>query len=106
ECKSAKKKRRAVTEIGTAATSTMRTALVDPESKPVRLKSQAAKVDPESKSAKQKKRAVSEIGTPATSAPAPVAKPRPPGGVKRADGRESGFLGFLKSAFNWRGRPG
>jgi rare lipoprotein A (peptidoglycan hydrolase) len=99
ESKSAKHKKRDVSEIGTAATSTIRTALVDPESKPVRRNSQAAKVDPESKSAKHKKRAVSEIGTPATSAPAPVAKPQPPGGIKRADGRARGFLGFLKSAF-------
>ena len=99
ESKSAKHKKRAVSEIGTPATSTIRTALVDPESKPVRRNSQAAKVDPESKSAKHKKRAVSEIGTPATSAPAPVAKPQPPGGIKRADGRARGFLGFLKSVF-------
>src|SRR5262249_10301753 len=98
ESKSAKHKKRVVTEIGTAATSTIRTALVDPESKPIRRNSQAAKVDPESK-AQHKKRAVSEIGTPATSAPAPVAKPQPPGGIKRADGRARGFLGFLKSAF-------
>src|SRR5262245_40512119 len=49
DSKSAKHKKRAVTEIGTAATSTIRTALVDPESKPVRRNTQAAKVDPESK---------------------------------------------------------
>src|SRR5262249_61277768 len=85
--------KRAVRVIGTPATSTIRTALVDPESKPVRRNSQAAMVDPESKSAKHKKRAISEIGTPATSAPAPVAEHQPPGGIKRADGRESGFLG-------------
>src|SRR5262249_26212652 len=106
ESKSAKHKKRAVTEIGTAATSTMRTALVDPESKPVRITSQAPTLEPSSKSAKHKKRAVNEIGTAATSAPAPVAEHQPPRGIKRADGRESGFLGFLKSAFNWRGRPG
>ena len=95
ESKSAKHKKRAVTEIGTAATSTLRTASVDRESKPTRRNSQAAKVDPEYK-AKHKKRAVTEIGTSATSTPPPVAKHQPPGGIKRADGRESGFSGFKK----------
>jgi rare lipoprotein A len=94
--KSAKNKKRAVIEIGTPATSTIRTASVDTESKPIRRNSQAAKVDPESKSVKPKKRAVSETGTPATSAPAPRGLF---GGMKLADGRESVFRGFLKSAF-------
>ena len=79
-------------------------ASVNLESKPIRRNSQAAKVEPESKSPKHKKRAVTEIGTPATSAPAPVVKHQPRGlfaGMKRADGRDSGFPGFLKSAFNW-----
>src|SRR4029079_818704 len=67
QSKSAKHKKRAVSEIGTPATSTIGTASVNPESKPVRRNSQAAKVDPQSKSAKHNKRAVSEIGTPATS---------------------------------------
>ena len=75
---------------------TIRTASVNLESKPIRRNSQAAKVDPESKSVRHKKRVVTEIGTPATSAPAPVAKQQPPGGIKRADGRESGFPGFKK----------
>jgi rare lipoprotein A len=81
---------------------TIRTASVDLESKPVRRNSQAAKVDPQSKSAKHKKRAVSKIGTPATSALAPVVKHQPRGlfgGMKRADGRETGLPGFLKRAF-------
>jgi rare lipoprotein A len=100
QSRSVKHKKRAVREIGTPATSTIRTASVDPESKPVTRNSQAAKVDPQSKSAKHKKRAVSEIGTPATSAPASVVKPRGLfGGMKRADGRESSFPGFLKSVF-------
>jgi rare lipoprotein A len=102
QSKSVKHKKRAVSEIGTPATSTIRTASVNPESKPVRRNSQAAKVDPQSKSAKHEKRAVSEIGTPATSAPALVVKHQPRGlfgGMKRADGRESGFPGFLKSVF-------
>jgi hypothetical protein len=87
---------------------TIRTASVDPESKPIRRNSQAANFDPESKSAKHKKRAVSEIGTPATSAPALLVKHQPPGlfgGMKCADGHESGFPGFLKSAFG-SGKPG
>jgi len=75
---------------------TIRTASVNLESKPIRRNSQAAKVDPESKSVRHKKRVVTEIGTPATSAPAPVAKQQPPGGIKRADGCESGFPGFKK----------
>jgi rare lipoprotein A len=102
QSKSAKHNKRAVSEIGTPATSTIRTASVNPESKPVRRNSQAAKVDPQSKSAKHNKWAVSEIGTPATSAPAPVVNHQPRGlfgGMKRADGRESGFPGFLKSVF-------
>ena len=74
---------------------TIRTASVNLESKPIRRNSQAAKVDPEYK-AKHKKRAVTEIGTSATSTPPPVAKHQPPGGIKRADGRESGFSGFKK----------
>jgi len=100
QSKSVKHKKPAVSEIGTQATSTIRTA--NPESKPIRRNSQAAKVDPQSKSVKQTKRAVSEIGTPATSAPARVVKHQPRGlfgSMKRADGRESGFRGFLKSAF-------
>jgi len=67
---------------------TIRTASINQESKPVRRNSQAAKIDSEPKAAKNKKRAVT--GTPATSAPAPVAKHQPPG-IKRADGRKSGF---------------
>ena len=100
QSKSVKHKKPAVSEIGTQATSTIRTA--NPESKPIRRNSQAAKVDPQSKSVKQTKRAVSEIGTPATSAPARVVKHQPRGlfgSMKRADGRESGFPGFLKSVF-------
>jgi rare lipoprotein A len=87
---------------GARGSSTIRTASVNLESKPIRPNSQAAKVDPQSKSVKQTKRAVSEIGTPATSAPARVVKHQPRGlfgSMKRADGRESGFRGFLKSAF-------
>ena len=87
---------------GARGSPTIRTASVNPESKPVRRNSQAAKVDPQSKSAKHNKWAVSEIGTPATSAPAPVVNHQPRGlfgGMKRADGRESGFPGFLKSVF-------
>jgi hypothetical protein len=101
ESKSAKHQKRAVSEIGTPATSTIRTASVDPESKPIRRNSPGAEVDPGSKSAKHQKRAVSEIGTPATSAPAPVVKHQPRGlfgGMKLADGRESVFRGFLKTA--------
>src|SRR5262249_59098310 len=45
----------------------IRTASINPESKPVRRNNQAAKIDPEAKAAKNKKRAVPEIGTPATS---------------------------------------
>src|SRR5262249_37888625 len=89
EYKSAKNKKRAGTEIGTPATSTIRTASINQESKPVRRNSHAAKVDLESKSAKNKKRA--GTGTPATSAPAAVAKHQPPDGIKRADGRKSGL---------------
>ena len=102
QSKSAKHNKWAVSEIGTPATSTIRTASVNPESKPVRRNSQATKIDPQSQSAKHKKRAVSEMGTPATSAPAPVVNHQPRGlfgGMKRADGRESGFPGFLKSVF-------
>jgi hypothetical protein len=91
QSKSVAHKERAVSEIGTPATSTIRTASVNPESKPVRRNSQAAKVDSQSKSAKHEKRA--------TSAPAPVVKHQPHGlfgGMKRAD---SGFPGFLKSVF-------
>jgi peptidoglycan lytic transglycosylase len=102
QSKSAKHQKRPVTEIGTPATSTVRTASVDTESKPIRRNTQAAKVDPESKSVKPKKRAVSKTGTPAASARAPVVKHQPGGlfgGMKLADGRESVFRGFLKSAF-------
>ena len=100
--KSAKHKKRAVTKIGTAATSTIRTASIDPESKPIKRNSQAAKVDPESKSPKHKKRVVREVGAPTTSTPATVVKYQPRGlfgGMKRAGGRETGFPSFLKSVF-------
>ena len=100
QSKSAKHNKQAITKIGTSATSAIRTASVDPESKPISRNSQAAKVDPKSKSAKHKKRTVTEIGKPATSAPAAVVKPRGLfGGMKRADGRETGLPGFLKRAF-------
>src|SRR5262249_17267090 len=102
DSRSAKQKKRAVSEIGTPATSTIRTASIDPESKPIKRNSQAAKVDPESKSAKHKKRVVREVGAPTTSAPATVVKYQPRGlfgGMKRAGGRESGFPSFLKSVF-------
>lgn len=89
-----------------ALASTMRTASVNPESKPAKPNRQpGASVESGPKPAKGNRQAAVEIEAPATSAAAPARKRMRRGlfgGVKSDDGRDSGFPGFLQRAFGAR----